>query len=103
MREDKTKNMVLLDRSRYDSFLEEYTEQTRPRQVAVDPTLKIAAAINRLTKHMFFPTIWKHEKVDALVCPRLFAYIKTHKSSVTARLIVEKRSAPMYNLEKVVA
>lgn len=102
-REDKTKRMVLLDKELYNSFLNNYIEQTQPKILNLDPTQKLARTISRITRNKLFPEIWKVDPVEASLCPRLFGYVKTHKSPLTLRPLVEKRNAPTYNLERVLA
>lgn len=92
--------MVLLDRIKYDSFLESYINYIEAKQTPIDRMQKLAAKLEKITKHKQFLIIWKHKKQDAPACPRLFAYIKTHKKPVATRPIVERDLHPRIILRK---
>lgn len=102
-KEDKMKKMVLMMKQKYESFLLDYINEIKPEQLSLDPTDNIARKINNIVKNKNFPQFWKVQKSEAPVALRLFAYIKSHKTPVEARPIVEKRNAPTYQLERAIA
>lgn len=102
-REDKTKKIVLMTKDCYDEFLFKHIESTGALEINQDPTEKLANKVERLVKDKRFPQIWTVRKQNAPACPRLFALVKTHKTPIDIRPIVEKRLAPTYYLEKAIA
>lgn len=101
-REDKMKKMVLLTKEKYESFLNEYIDDTKLEQLHADPTDSIMRKLEKIMKNRL-PHFWKVRRNEAPVTPRLFAYIKSHKQLIEARPIVEKRGTPTYQLERTIA
>lgn len=102
-REDKNKKMVLMKKADYHSFLYDYICTMQPTEILADPTKTIATKLDKIIKNKDFPSFWNVPKQEAPACLRLFAFIKTHKIPVQAMPIVEKRQAPTYQFEKVLA
>lgn len=76
--------MVLICREEYDGFLEEYLK-TNPKPLSEDPTLKVEAKVDKIVNNKKFPQIWKHNRITAPICPRLFGYVKTHKDPIAMK------------------
>lgn len=93
-REEKTRKMMLLERECYENFLQEYLSETGAVELDKDPMFNLQMKVEGILRNRSFPQIWKVLKQEELACPRLFAYIKVHKTPVAARPIVEKRLAP---------
>lgn len=91
-REDKTKKMVLLGEEMYESFIHKHIEESEAVEIKHDPTLKLARRVGNLVKDPQFLQIWKIAKQEKPTCPRLFAFIKVHKTLVEARPVVEKEN-----------
>lgn len=102
-REDKSKKVVLLKKSSYDLHIMKFIQDSNAEILPKDPTLALSAKINKLLRHNNLPNYICRSKIVNPACPRIFAYIKTHKNPIAARPIVEKMHSPMYNIEKSLA
>lgn len=69
----------------------DFIQATGTERLNSDPTLKMANKVLRLLKRPNLPLYLVKQKVHNPACPRIFAYVKTHKNPVSARPIVEKR------------
>lgn len=80
-------------------FIQDSNAEILPK----DLTLALSAKVNKLLKHSNLPGYICKSKIVNPACPRIFAYIKTHKDPIVARPIVEKMRSQTYNIKKSLA
>lgn len=102
-RDDKSRKLVMLKKETYDNYIKQYIRESKAEVIAKNPTDALVAKVNRILKHHNLPNFISRTKIINPACPRIFAFIKTHKEPPLARPIVEKRRSPTYNIEKFLA
>lgn len=99
-RDDKSKKIIIIHQDVYHSLLEDFITNSNSIELMQDPTDKYDNKVNALIRSKGFPKTWKVERVDCPFAPRLFGYIKGHKNPISIRPMVDKKSSPVYELEK---
>ncbi|XP_067126128.1 uncharacterized protein [Centruroides vittatus] len=99
---DKTKQMVIMKRERYNEAIKDYIRKTECD--IVDE--KIVTATNNKVKRLertplstYLPFLKRSHNPNPRM-PRIFAFAKTHKEGKEIRPVVEKCNAPTFILEK---
>ncbi|XP_023240139.1 uncharacterized protein LOC111638620 [Centruroides sculpturatus] len=99
---DKTKQMVIMKRGRYNEAIKDYIRKTEcdivdEKIVTVTNNRVKKLEKTPLAKHM---TLLKKSHNPCSRIPRIFAFAKTHKESKEIRPVVEKCSAPTFILKR---
>lgn len=102
-RDDKSKVMVLLKRETYNNFINEFLVESKCIRLDHDPTETVEKAVQKILKSKKHPQFLRGAYCKSPKSPRLFAFIKRQKNPLEARPVVEKRSAPTYEMEKRIA
>lgn len=64
-----------------------------------DPIRALERKLVKFTKNKGVSDFLKMKRIPNPACPRLFANVKTHKTPLAFRPIVEKCKSPLYNLD----
>lgn len=94
-RDDKSKKIAFICNDLYCGLLSAFIAQSNRVSLMSDPTDRIANKISILLRSESFPKIWKIKKVRCPFAPRLFGYVRAHKSPVSIRPMLI-RNPPHY-------
>lgn len=92
-----------MEKSRYDEYMNNYLRKSGAKLLNKDPTTTLEGKWDKIRQKKEPTRVPESSKIANPACPRLFAQVKTHKTPVTFRLIVEKCRSPLYNLERKLA
>lgn len=102
-RDNKSKAVVLMMKHLYYEFIGEYIKTSKMVELEDDPTDRIAQKLDKVLRSSNCPSFLKNLKVLSPKPLRMFAFVKTHKSPIAIRPVVERRDVPTYRVEKALA
>ncbi|XP_023234163.1 uncharacterized protein LOC111633768 [Centruroides sculpturatus] len=99
---DKTKQMVIMEKGRYNEAIEDYIKKTECDIVDEKIVTITNNKVKKLEKTSLakYMTLLKKSHNPCPRIPKIFAFAKTHKQNKEIRPIVEKCGAPTFILEK---